>query len=665
MLEKKFRNWKKGFVLGFVFLECFKLFAAPEYFSWDFSNCEIKDILYAVSLDTGISIVADDTVSGTADLKFAGKNFEIAFDSFLKTSRLYVEKKENVWTVSRCAVHIEDDGSVNFDAYDMSPALLIEKLSLVLECAITYETLPVSKMSVHFKNLSQKDLLESLARSFGSYNVIHISPDVVHFARKLESFKAETGNAYVNLWVGEDCFYNVDLRDALFSEVVCQLFEKAETVSGKKYSYCNISNCDAKIQRASFSTANFDDLLKKICLQNGFDYVITDGIYYILPNEMSISSLIFGESNWVKFFLKYTPAEIIFPLVQAQVGKVQCISVPDKNCFFAKVTEEEKDAIQTIVNEVDVKLSTFIVELKYLKPGEFLQQLPPSVSKEKIYVADDNSCVYFKGTEEEYENLCEQLVLFDKPSKRISYDLLILQYDETSQHIWTFNTVADSLTMGNRNNISAQLGTVMGLNLNVISAFGINFAVALQNSLEENSTKVFADTTLHGVSGKTISFQNTNTYRYRDNNLDPDTGKPVYSGITKEIVSGITLEIQGWVSGEGMITSCVKAVVSRQGSDTSSSTGNPPPTSEKLVTTEVCCKSGEPVVLSGLLQNSVTTEKKGFLLMPREKTKEKTQMIIYLVPHIENEKRKSENRKYNLEYTQARVNTILKECENE
>ena len=145
---------------------------------------------------------------------------------------------------------------------------------------------------------------------------------------------------------------------------------------------------------------------------------------------------------------------------------------------------------------------------------------------------------------------------------------------------------------------------------------------------------------------KQINFQNTNTYRYRDNNLDPETGKPVYSGVTKEIVSGLKLDVTGFVSGDGMITSTVKASVSRQGNDTSASTGNPPATSEKVVTTEVCGKSGEPIIISGLVQNSSMYGSDGIpflskipvigkLFVKREKIKEKSEMVIYLVPHID------------------------------
>jgi type II secretory pathway component GspD/PulD (secretin) len=176
---------------------------------------------------------------------------------------------------------------------------------------------------------------------------------------------------------------------------------------------------------------------------------------------------------------------------------------------------------------------------------------------------------------------------------------------------------------------------------------GLTFAASLQSALSENKASVFADTTLHGVSGEKISFSNTNTYRYRDNNLDPETGKPVYTGVTREIASGLTLDITGTVSGDGMITSKVTASVSRRGADVSAATGNPPPTSEKSITTEVRSRSGEPVILSGLVQNDETMVAErtpfisripllGKLFSADTKTKEHTEMIIYLLPNTEN-----------------------------
>ncbi len=89
---------------------------------------------------------------------------------------------------------------------------------------------------------------------------------------------------------------------------------------------------------------------------------------------------------------------------------------------------------------------------------------------------------------------------------RLSYDLLILQYDETVQNNWASSFGARRLTVGDRNGASAVLGSVMSFNLNVVTSFGLTFAADLQASIEESKTRVYADTTLHGVSGREIPF---------------------------------------------------------------------------------------------------------------------------------------------------------------
>ena len=152
--------------------------------------------------------------------------------------------------------------------------------------------------------------------------------------------------------------------------------------------------------------------------------------------------------------------------------------------------------------------------------------------------------------------------------------------------------------------------------------------------------------------------------------MDPQTGAPVYSGVTREIASGIKIDVAGWVSGDGMITSKVTASVSRRGNDTSASTGNPPPTSEKIVTTEVCGKSGEPVILSGLVQTAESEQEKrspfisripilGNLFKTKEKTKENLQMVIYLVPHAEDAAESRYETKYDSEWAKKNMERII------
>ena len=659
------RRMKKGLVsAGCMLAFCYFVVAQGAVYSWDFSDCEIKDILFAISVDTGFSIVPDDTVSGKGDLKFAGGDFNLAFEAFLRTNRLFVKKDGGVWTVSRCQVSVEN-GSYFLEAYDLTPVQIVEKLSEVMDKVVTYEALPSQRISVCFRGVGEAVLMDCLAKRFGVYGFEQDEAGY-HFVKNssvqrtgaFSGQRTEALSEMMKIERLENGSFFVDVEACRFSEVLDSLFSLCldysddSNVKGdlansayQGKSFCLLTDADCKIQRSVFVAKNFEETLKLLCAQCALDFVKENGIYYIFASADVRSELVSGKRNWRKFTLSFTKPQDFFAFIYKRVGKLEMLALPDEASFLCLASEQEAAAIEALICDADIKQSVYLVNLKYLKPAELLEHLPPSVERSSLFLADDSTRLYFKGTEDGYKGLCAQLELCDRPAVRLSYDLLILQYDETVQNNWASSFGAKRLSAGDRNGVSAVLGSVMGFNLNVVTSFGLTFAAELQSSIEESRTRVYADTSLHGVSGREIHFQNTNTYRYRDNNVDPETGKPLYSGVTREIASGIKLDVLGWVSGEGMITSKVTASVSRQGNDTSASTGNPPPTSEKLVTTEVCGKSGEPVVLSGLVQRAESEQEKrspliskipflGNLFKNKNKNLENMQMVIYLVPHV-------------------------------
>ena len=249
---------KKGLgLLVFMFGYCHFVVAQGTMFSWDFSDCEIKDILFAVSMDTGISIVPDDTVSGKGDLKFAGGNFDLAFESFLKTNRLFVEREGSVWTVSRCRVS-EEKGCYSLEAYDLLPVQIVEKLSCVMKRVVTFEALPSQKISVCFKDLSEAALMECLAKRFGLYGVEQNEAGY-HFvkvkAAGRESMRTEAFSGIIKIEMLDGGALGFDVEDCRFSEAVECLFSKAclsdESGEWIRKSFCLLSDADCKIQRST------------------------------------------------------------------------------------------------------------------------------------------------------------------------------------------------------------------------------------------------------------------------------------------------------------------------------------------------------------------------------------------------------------------------------
>jgi type II secretory pathway component GspD/PulD (secretin) len=144
-----------------------------------------------------------------------------------------------------------------------------------------------------------------------------------------------------------------------------------------------------------------------------------------------------------------------------------------------------------------------------------------------------------------------------------------------------------------------------------------------------------------------VKFQNTQTTRYRDLEINPDTSELQSTGVTRELSSGLILTLEGWVSGDGMITIAVTATVSEQGATSSTDSNMPPATTERVVNTELRTYSGEPVTITGLVQRKNSNNDAGFPLLKKipvlgnlftnkNKIEEEIEMVIYVVPRVVN-----------------------------
>ena len=288
------------------------------------------------------------------------------------------------------------------------------------------------------------------------------------------------------------------------------------------------------------------------------------------------------------------------------------------------------------------------MSLKYITVDELLKSLPPSVSKDNILETTNQSLIFFKGNESQYESFCKELEKIDQPKQQIKYQILVIQRQRTNGVNWSSSFGMNNSLEDAGYSWNSLLSNVFNINFDIISRFGVQFAGKLNAELSEGKSKVLADTTLNGLSGETISFSNTNTYRYRD--IIVNTEGDLYTSTTREIASGLTLSINGWVSGDDMVTVKVDAQVSKQGSVDSKSTetSNPPSTSEKKVSTSVRTKNGEPVIIGGLIQQEIdTTEKKlpilgkipflGNLFKSKTESVADTEFVIYLVPLVQSD----------------------------
>lgn len=610
--------------------------------NFEFLDQKYGDILYALSSYRGISIVADDTISGSATFQFAGTDFEKAFEAFLLINRLYVSKKDTVWTISKISIKSNPGGTdISLDALDVTPSQILDHLSRSTGKTIIFDLLPSSKISLHISAGSVEGIAEIVMKPFPTYSIEKNATSLL-IKRSTEPIPQVPSSARMTIeHTGKT--YTAEINQARVSELIDRLC-KEENIE-----YSNFIRNDLLLSGIRISGKSFDEFLEVILEQAGAESVEKNGIRYFLPSALTDTAKKLRDSTyeWKEYGTNSIRVKDATALLALRFPGLQIVQLTGSNNFIAQVTEKTAIDISGYLSLIDKKGSNEIIFLKYISTSDFFKTLPPSIRKEELVDTGTGNSFFFNGPAELKNQFMSELKEIDKPKERIRYDMLIIQYENSSSSSWGINAEIKALSPGDMTSVSGSFGSLLNLNFDVITLFGYQFSARLNTALSENRAQVFADTTIHGMTGENIKFQNTSTYRYRDSNVDPETGKSVYTGITREIVSGVVLEINGWVSGDGMVTMNIRASVSKRGVDVSGKSGNPPPTSEKSITTKLNTANGEPVILSGLTQNdsSIVEQRLPFLsripligwaFRNRNTTNEKTEMVIYIVPHITN-----------------------------
>ncbi|MBO5141824.1 MAG: hypothetical protein J6J11_10300 [Treponema sp.] len=690
----------------------------------DFRNQKISDIIYSIAELCGESVIIDETVTGSTTFRFEDENFERALYRFAESCQLSITKKDNVFFVSKVSIEINVNDKINLNTENVNIESLLNLLSRETNTTILYDSLPSSNITIRVTESSLEDILNLIIVKLPNFGLERIASG--YYLAKSSGTSTKRNIDVFTISNIEDKF-SVSIQRASLSNVIDTLFKKAK----KEYSF--YSNLNIQLENISYSNKDFDEILSLILKQANCDYSILDNIFYIfdvqkkditksfketkiiqlrnisietflsiLPSELNNSnyikidktsnSVILNGSSveinpiisfieqidkpvtdrfYEKFDLENVSVSEVVSLIPKSLLFSEIIQTSSGNSFITQVTEESKQEIQNFIKIIDTKEFSEYVTLKYITTEELLKSLPPSVAKSNIIETNNSYSIFFKGTENQYKNFCKELEKIDQPKQQIKYQILVIQRQRTNGINWSSSLESNVTTEDSGYSWNGLLSNIFNINFDIISKFGVQFAGKLNIELSEGKSKVLADTTLNGLSGETINFSNTNTYRYRD--IIVNTEGDLYTSTTREIASGLTLNINGWASGDDMVTVKVDAQVSKQGSVDSSSTeiSNPPSTSEKKVSTSVRTKNGEPVIIGGLIQQEEDTTEKAIPILSKIplignifKTKTtsiaETEFIIYLVPLVQKESENDMSEDENL----ARLRKKYEKVEN-
>lgn len=695
----------KFFVLHILLSLGFPFYAQEESSSiyMDFRNQKISDIIYSVADVCGKSVIIDETVTGSATFRFEDRDFESALERFARHCSLYVEKNDGVYFVTKVQIRTIENGMLSVNAEDVQIAPFLNMLSRYTNRTVLSDSLPNTTVTIRVTEASLEDILNLAIVKLPGFCLERIA-DGFYITKSAGTSSRRSIDIFTMTESGGK--FSCNIQKASFANVIEALFKKG----CREYSL--LSKPSATLENVSYTDREFNELLSLLLNQCSCDFSVRTDVYYIyeiqkkdvikkfketriirlknmslenlssvMPNELnaqgfvkqdkSSNSIILTGSaseinpieefikqidvpledrNYKSFYFENANAKDAAALIPKELLLSDIIMLPSDNGFVTQVTNESCAKLSEFIAVIDSRKQSRAVRLKYIKSDELIKSLPQTAGKENVTETSEPTLIFFSGTDSQYEKFLADLNEIDRPKQQIKYQLLVIQRQKTGGLNAGSSFSAENTDSGAGSSWSGMLSNIFSINFDIISKFGVQFAGSLNAELSEGKSRVLADTTLNGISGESLSFSNTNTTRYRD--IIVDTKGDLYTSTTREISSGLTLSINGWAGGDGMVTVKVDAQVSKQGSSESSSGSNaadamPPSTTEKKVSTNVRTKSGEPVVIGGLFQTEEEISEKrvpllgkipllGWLFKKKVVSAVETEFVIYLVPSVEN-----------------------------
>jgi len=669
--------------------------------SLEFIGKPAGEILLVLAALADEPLQPDGTLGEPVSFYFPGGEASEALEQFLRINHLYRLEGEEQGKISRVRTAETSPGRWDVDARGVFPGPLLRSLSDQLKVSILHDPLPEEPLTLHLRNAALQEILETL---LGTWEGWEISSMGTSFFLNNRRILPQQGGEYFDGRVfPEEGLLSAEIRRGSVAELLRRLFLQA----GEEYIL--LGEGRGLVENFFMSRRSLAEMLELLCSSRGAEWYLTGGVYYIHEKEAAGSLRPLRQMKFLPLLRRQAAdlAERIPPDILPSGGLV---IDPERNGYLVLGTPLELETLESFLSLLDapredwereflylpsftgeepasvlpdslasVRLTTFPgepgrvlaefpaalrrevleffrsadrprtghpVRLKYLESRELLESLPPGFTEGEVVSTPDPGLIFLLGDSGRIEAFQRQLSLLDRPAPQIRYDLLVLQYQENRQLNCEFSFSNGVLGPGDRNAFLGYLGEVLSLNFDITSALGYEFAVRLNAEMGESRARVLADTTLNGLSGQRVRFQNTSTFRYRDTVKDPETGSQEVTGISREITSGLFLDIQGRISGEKMITMTVSATLSKQEEGSEGDSGTLPPTSEKIVQTSLRTLSGVPVVLGGLKRQDRTLSLRkipllgdlplvGFLFQKRREILENSELVIYILPVLE------------------------------
>ncbi len=444
---------------------------------------------------------------------------------------------------------------------------------------------------------------------------------------------------------------------------------------------------------AFFKDIAIDKGLKTMFETNGLEVSVKDGISYLIPagggfDEQSkdkpsrMKYFVFVKNNRVTFNVNNAPISDMIKEVARQANlqvymysdlsgtiTARADSVPVEDAFESllrntQTTYWSSKGIYYFADKSSYEKKVVdLIPLNYLQADDVISLLPTSISSKATIkkVKEYNAMLIEAPTSDVIERAKAFAQMLDKPIAQILIEAWVVEINVNNllkYGVKLGSQPADSTVSARsyyptttltyqRQQVVNFLQKSLNIASNIASMIPDNFAVeldALENEGISNTISKPQIATLNGHAA-TITFGSTIFYTLTKNVVVPgNNGNVVEQEQDQQTLNvNMTLAVTPWVSANNEVTMEISPTFDVPGS--SPGTNLPPPVSRRSLNSTVRVKSGEMIVLGGLIGETVSQNIDKVPLLgdipilkwifsTRSTTKSKTQLMIYLIPHV-------------------------------
>ena len=241
-------------VLIVLFIRLCIVYAQPSDSSiyMDFRNQKISDIIYSVAEVCGKSVIIDETVSGNATFRFEDKDFESALYRFAKHCQLYVEKNDDVYSVTKVRISSDAQGKISINTENVQVEPFVNMLSRYTNRTILYDSLPNASVTIRVTGASLEDVLNLTIVKLPGFGLERIA-DGFYITKSAGTINKRNIDIFTMSEVQGK--FSCNIQKASFVNVIDTLFKKG----GKEYSL--LSKPNITLENMVYSDKDFDSLL--------------------------------------------------------------------------------------------------------------------------------------------------------------------------------------------------------------------------------------------------------------------------------------------------------------------------------------------------------------------------------------------------------------------